>query len=47
MSNEGFGDERSDDDRRATARLLARRSSGPRQSYPTRTDETEPTATDG
>ena len=38
--------ERSGDDQRATARLLARRSSGPSQSYPTRPDEAEPTATD-
>jgi SAM-dependent methyltransferase len=38
--------ERPDDRRRATARLLARRSSGPTQSYPTRPTENELTATD-
>ena len=38
--------ERPDDRRRATARLLARRSSGPTQSYPVRPDESELTATD-
>jgi len=38
--------ERPDDRRRATARLLARRSSGPTQSYPVRPAEAEPAATD-
>jgi SAM-dependent methyltransferase len=38
--------ERSADRRRATARLLARRSSGPTQSYPARPNENELTATD-